>query len=113
MAILVTATKNTLCNTYTGLMVYGALTTTAPGATSGTEVVGGSYARILSVWPGASGGSSTATAQAFNVPASTTVVGYQGFSASTAGSYVDGCGITSQTFSSSGQYTITPTYVQT
>jgi hypothetical protein len=46
------------------------------------------------------------------VPASTTVVGYEHFSAVTAGTYLDGVSITSQTFASQGTYAITPTYTQ-
>lgn len=104
-----TAIKNTVCSAYTGACTYGALTTTAPGVTTGTEVTGGTYTRIAAVWPAPSAGASTATAMAFNVPASTTVNGFELFNASTAGTYQDGATITSQTFSSAGTYTITPT----
>jgi hypothetical protein len=46
------------------------------------------------------------------VPASTTVVGYEHYDASTAGNYLDGCGVTSQAFASQGVYSITPTFTE-
>lgn len=100
----------------TAVGLFGALTTTAPGLTTGTEVSGGSpaYARIAPTWGTASAGAITTTGPlTFNVPASTTVVGFEFFSASTAGTYYDGAGITSQPFSSQGTYAITPTYTHT
>lgn len=103
-----TAIKTTVCTAYTGACTHGALTTTAPGATTGTEVTGGTYARIVAAW-GTVTATATATAMAFNVPASTTVVGFELFNALTAGTYQDGASITSQTFASAGTYTITPT----
>lgn len=109
MTLQTTAIKNALATTYTTTCTYGALTTTAPGSASGTEVSGGSYARIAAVWGTVTAGVASATAMAFNVPGSTTVVGFEFFSASSGGTYEDGCGITSQTFASPGTYTITPT----
>ena len=93
---------------------YGALSTTTPGSTAGTEVSGGSpaYARIATAWGAASASAITSTALTFNVPASTSVVGYEHYTAETAGTYLDGVSITSQTFSSQGTYAITPTYTQ-
>lgn len=99
----------------TNQMKYGALCTTAPTASAfGTEVTGGSpaYARISAAWGAASAGAITATAMGFNVPASTTVVGFGFFDALTVGNYENACDITSQTFASQGTYTITPTYTQ-
>lgn len=114
MAILTGTMKSVLSDAYKGTATHGALTTTAPGATSGTEVSGGSpaYARKPLSWGSSSSGVVSATAVTFDVPASTTVVGFEVFNALTAGTYEDGVGITSQTFASQGTYTITPTFTQ-
>lgn len=112
-----TAGKTAMANAYkTAIGIYGALTTTAPSATTGTEVTGGApaYARIAPTWGTASAGAVTTTAAlTFNVPSGTTVVGFEFFDASTVGNYLDGASITSQTFSSQGTYAITPTYTHT
>lgn len=115
MAIQTSAMKNILSDAYKGAALYGALTTTAPSSTSGTEVSGGSpaYARKSLSWGTSSAGVVSATAATFDVPASTTVVGFEVFSAVTAGTYYDGVSITSQAFASQGTYAITPTYTQT
>ena len=110
-----TSFRNSIATQAGTLCAYGALCTTAPTTSAfGTEVTGGSpaYARLACSWGAAASGAVTATGQAFNVPASTTVVGYGCFSAITAGTYEIACDITSQTFASQGTYTITPTYTQ-
>lgn len=112
MAIPVVATQNLLATYYGTIALYGALSTTAPGATAGTEVTGGTYARIASSWGTATGGVITAAAQVFNVPSGTTVVGYMHYSAATAGTYVNGASVTSQTFASAGTYSISASYTQ-
>lgn len=116
MAIQTATARNLLATAYSvNVGKYGALSTTAPGASAGTEVSGGSpaYARIAPSWAAASASAITTTAAlAFNVPASTTVVGFEFYDAATIGNYLDGCTITSQTFASQGTYSITPTYTQ-
>jgi hypothetical protein len=112
-----TATARTIMATQYSTQIgkFGALSTTAPGSSAGTEVTGGApaYARIAPAWGTAASSAITVTAaSAFNVPASTTVVGYEHYDASTAGNYLDGCGVTSQAFASQGVYSITPTYTQ-
>lgn len=112
--------KNTLATAYATAATYGALSTgTVPGSSPGTEVTGGSpaYARIHITagvaWGTASAGATTAGALSFNVPGGpTTVTGFEIYDAATTGNYLDGCTITSQTFSSQGTYAITPTYTQ-
>lgn len=115
MAIQTVTGRNLMATAY-GVNVgkFGALSTTAPGASAGTEVSGGSpaYARIAPSWGTAASSAVTATALPFNVPASTTVVGYEHYDAATVGNYLDGASITSQTFASQGVYSITPTYTQ-
>lgn len=115
MTILAVATKNSLATSYGVLFAYGALATSTPTTTAGTEPSGGSpaYARIILAWGSATAGVITGTAQVFNVPSGATIVGYQGFSAITAGTYIDGATVTSQAFASQGTYTVTPTYTQT
>lgn len=113
MALQTTTIKNALATTYTTNCTYGALTSSAPGSTTGTEISGGGYARIASAWGTVTAGVVSATAMAFNVNAGTTVVGFEFFNAITAGTYMDGVGITSQTFASTGTYTITPTFTET
>lgn len=116
MAIQTVSARNLMATAYsTSIGKFGALSTTAPGATAGTEVSGGSpaYARITPTWGAASGSAITTTAAlVFNVPAATTVVGFEFYDAATVGNYLDGCTITSQTFASQGTYSITPTYTQ-
>ena len=99
-------------NTYFGtLATYGALTSTAPGTTSGTELSGGSpaYAR-KAITPGTA---TTAvpsvmalTIPAFDVPSGASVQGFETFDASTAGNYLNGGSVTTQTFASQGTYTV-------
>lgn len=114
MALQTSAIKNTLANAYATACAFVGLATTAPGATRGTEVTGGSpaYARKASNWGSATNGVITASPTAFDVPSGTTVVGVNMESAVTAGTYQDGAGVTSQTFSSQGTYTVTATYTQ-
>src|SRR5690242_17828282 len=105
MAVQTNTQKNTLATAYGGAATFGALYTTAPGASAGTEVTGGSpaYARKALSWGAASNGVITATAT-FDVPAGTTVVGAGVHTAVTAGTYLDGGTVTSQAFSSQGTY---------
>lgn len=115
MAIQTGAMKSVLSDAYKGAALYGALYTTAPGASQGTEVTGGApaYARISLSWGSSSSGVVSASGAVFNVPTSTTVVGFGVHSAVTAGTYYDGVTVTSQAFASQGTYTVTPTYTQT
>jgi hypothetical protein len=113
MAIQTATMKNTLASAYAGAALYGALYTTSPGATAGTEVTGGSpaYTRKSLSWSTASSGVVTATAT-FDVPSGVTVVGAGVHTASTGGSYLDGATVTSQAFASQGTYAVTFTYTQ-
>jgi hypothetical protein len=113
MAIQTTTEKNSLATKYGADAVYGAVYTTAPGASAGTEVSGGTpaYARKALTWSTATNGVITATAT-FDIPASTTVVGVGVHTAVTAGTYLDGGSITSQAFSSQGTLAVTFTYTQ-
>ena len=114
MAIQTSAMKNVLATEYGATALYAALYTTAPGASAGTEVTGGSpaYARKSITWGAPSNGVITATVT-FDVPSGTTVVGAGVHSAVTAGTYYDGASVTSQAFASQGTYQLTLTYTQT
>lgn len=105
--------KVTIANAYIAAALWLGLTSTAPGATTGTEISGGSpaYARVAAAWgtPNGATGVTTGTPAAVNVASGTTVVGVQYWSASTAGTYEDGASVTSQAFASQGTYTVTPT----
>jgi hypothetical protein len=113
MAILTTTEKNNLANDYAADALYGAVYTTTPTSSAGTEPSGGSpaYARKSLSWSSASGGVVTATAT-FDIPTGTTVVGIGVHTAVTAGTYLDGATITSQAFASQGTLTVTFTYTQ-
>jgi len=114
MAIQTAQGKENLAVAYGTNAPYGALYTTAPGATAGTEPTGGTpaYARKALTWaPGTVDGVVTATAT-FDVPTGTTIVGVGVHTALTGGAYLDGGTVTSQAFSSQGTYAVTFTYTQ-
>ena len=113
MAIQTVTMRNALATAYGTNATYGALYTTAPGGSAGTEVTGGSpaYARKALSWGAASASVVTVTVT-FDVPASTTVVGAGVHTAITAGTYLDGASVTSQNFASQGTYALTYTYTQ-
>jgi len=72
---------------------------------SGVEISGGSYARKAVVWTSASGGVIRPNADLiFDIPAGTTVGGWRGFSALTAGTNYGGADLTNETFAGAGQY---------
>jgi hypothetical protein len=113
MAVQTAAMKNILSDAYKGAAAYGAVYTTAPGGSAGTEPSGGSpaYARKSLSWSASSGGVTSATAT-FDIPTSTTIVGAGVHSAVTAGTYYDGAALTSQTFASQGTYAVTFTFTE-
>lgn len=113
MAIQTVAGRNLAATAYaTNIGRWAALTTTVPGANPGTEVTGGTYARLAPAWGTADNGAISADPIAFNVPAGTTVAGFAFYDDPTAGNYLDGCSVTSQEFASDGTYSITPTYTE-
>lgn len=114
MAIKTAAGRNALATAYGNLATHGAIYTTVPGATAGTEPTG-VYARKPLTWgtPNDNGTLSTITATAtFDVPSGANVQGVGVHTALTAGSYVDGATVTSQSFASQGTLTVTYTYQQ-
>jgi hypothetical protein len=114
MAIQTAQQKENVAIAYGTNATFGAVYTTAPGATAGTEPTGGSpaYARKSLSWTaGTVDGVVTATA-VFDIPSGATIVGAGVHTAVTAGTYLDGASVTSQAFSSQGTYTVTFTYTQ-
>jgi hypothetical protein len=111
MAIQTAAMRNILETAYGTAAAYGAVYTTAPGGSAGTEPSGGSpaYARIALSWTGNAPRTASAV---FNIPAGATLVGGGVHSAVTAGTYYDGGSVTSQPFASQGTYTLTYSYTQ-
>jgi hypothetical protein len=117
MTIQITATKNTLANSYRTSFPNGALfASTGPG-TSGAatnEISGGSpaYARKSMGFGAASGGTTTSAATPFDVGAGTTVTYFGVTASATAGTadVADFSTVTSQNFASQGTYTITASF---
>lgn len=109
MTISTTSEKNSLATKYGTDAAFATLFSTAPsGNTPGTEIA---VTRQAVTWGAPSNGVITATVS-FTVPTSTTVVGAGLYSASTAGTYVDGLSVTSQSFPTGGTYQLTLTYTQ-
>lgn len=72
---------------------------------TGTEITGGSYARKAVTWGDASSGTIRPTGDlTFDIPASTTVGGWRGFTADTAGTNYGGDDLTNEAFAGAGQY---------
>lgn len=114
MAIKTAAGRNALSTAYGNLATHGAIYTTAPTGTAGTEPTG-VYARKPLTWsaPNDNGTLSTITATAtFDVPSGATIAGVGVHTALTAGTYLDGVTVTSQNFASQGTLTVTYTYQQ-
>lgn len=112
MTIATTTEKNALAVEYGLDCTHAALFTTAPsGVNPGTEVTGGTYARVALSWGAPSGGKIIATAS-FNVPAGVTVAGVGLYNALTGGTYLDGATVTSQAFATATTYVITIDFTQ-
>lgn len=76
---------------------------------TGTEITGGSpaYARVAVTWTDDGDGVSRPNANlTFDIPPATTVGGWRGFSAATAGTNYGGADLTNEAFVGQGQYTL-------
>lgn len=72
---------------------------------SGVEISGGSYVRLPVTWATAVDGTIRPTTDlTFDVPASTSVGGWRGYSAVTAGTEYGGETLTLESFAGAGQY---------
>lgn len=114
MTVQTAAMKNILSDAYKGAATHGALYTTVPTSTAGTEVAGGApaYARKPLSWGASTAGVVSATAAVFDIPTGTTVAGAGVHSLISGGVYYDGSAVTSQAFASQGTYSLTLTYTQ-
>lgn len=75
---------------------------------NGDEISGGDYARQAVTWNAASSGQVTfAEDLTFSVPGGNTVAGWRGFDDVSAGTNYGGPSLTNETFSNSGEYTLT------
>lgn len=74
---------------------------------SGNELTGASYVRQAVTWTTASNGQIRPSVNlVFQINQGTTVAGWRGFSAATAGTNLGGSDLTSVTFANSGTYTL-------
>jgi hypothetical protein len=74
---------------------------------TGTELTGGTYARQPVTWATAATGTVRPNADlSFAIPAGTTVGGWVGYSAVTAGTSYGGQDLTQETFTNSGTFTL-------
>ena len=114
MAIQTQTMRNALVDAYKTQAAAVALFSTAPGVSPGTELTGGApaYARKAANWGGTASSAATAAPAAFDVASGSTVAGVGLYTSTTAGTYLDGASVTSQSFSSQGTYTVTATYTQ-
>lgn len=113
MALKTASMKNTLAIAYAANAAFGALYSTVPDTAAGTELSGGSpaYARKALSWSAPSNGYIEATVT-FDVAPGSTVAGAGVHSAATNGTYLDGGTVTTQSFSSQGQFVMKFTYQQ-
>lgn len=113
MAIASAYGKNQVAAAYGTIGAYGAIYTTTPGATAGTEPTGGSpaYARKPLTWVAGADGVVAASAT-FDVPPGTTIMGTGVHTAVTGGNYVDGKSEASVTFPVQDTVTVNFTYTQ-
>lgn len=110
MAIATTTEKNSLASKYATDAPYVTLFTTAPsGGSPGTEFSG---TRVSAGWGAPTNGVITGSA-VLNVSSGQTINGVGLYSASTAGTYIDGVTVASQAYGSAGTYTVSLTYTQT
>lgn len=77
---------------------------------AGTEISGGTYARVQTTWGSPSSGSVTGSQVTINVPAGTTITQWALYTASTAGTqYILESLPANETYGSAGTYLLTPT----
>ena len=74
---------------------------------TGTELTGGTYARQAVSWTSSAAGLVRPTAdETFDVPAATTVGGWRGYSALTAGTNYGGADLTNEAYTDAGTYVL-------
>ena len=99
---LSTAYLNAVASAGAGLVTHFGLVDAG-----GTELTGGTYARVANT-PTASGATwRPSTDLTFNVPAGVTVGGWRAYSASTAGTEYGGADLTNEAYTNAGTYVLT------
>lgn len=73
---------------------------------AGTELSGGSYARLPVTWSGAAGVKSPSGNLVFSVPAGANVAEWRGYSALTAGTDYGGKALSPVSYTNAGTYTL-------
>lgn len=110
MPVQTTTMRDTLAAAYAASAGFGAIYTTAPGGSAGTEPSGGGYVRKALSWGTSLSGVVSAMAT-FDVPAGTTING--GGLHATDGTYLDGGTITPGVpFTVQGNYQLNFVYTQ-
>lgn len=95
-----TTYRNEIADHGAGLIAYIGLVNDV-----GVEISGGSYARQSVSWTAASDGTVRPTADlTFSIPAGTTVGGWRGYSAATAGTDYGGEDLTNESYTNEGEY---------
>jgi|tagenome__1003787_1003787.scaffolds.fasta_scaffold20048179_2 hypothetical protein len=99
--------KNSIATKYGADTQFFSLHSADPGSTGANELTGGSpsYARKASGWSAPNAGVITGTAT-FDVPPGATVAWVGVWSAATGGNFLDKAQVSSQSFSSQGQYQV-------
>lgn len=107
---MTTSELNSIATKYGTDAVYISLHTADPGNTGANEVTGGApaYARKAITWSAPTNGVITGSVT-FDVPSGTTVAYIGVWDLVTAGTFKDKAAVTSQAFSSQGQYQINAT----
>ncbi|MGI5169880.1 phage tail fiber protein [Spirillospora sp. CA-253888] len=112
-----TATRDAVMDgtSIAALCTHASLHTADPTTTGGSEVAGGSYARVAITWAAASGGTKTLTGSVtINVPSGTTITHFGLWSALAAGTFRGGGTLSaSQSYPTGGTYALTITVTST
>ena len=102
--------KNTALDAIGGAAAYISFHTADPGSTGTSEVVGGTYARVLTTWAAASAAAKAGSQVSANIPAATTITHWGLWTAVSGGTFHYGGALSaSETFGGAGTYLFTPT----
>lgn len=82
--------------------------TADPGTTGANELSGGGYTRVQTTWSPASGNEKVGTTAVLTVPTGNTVTHWGLWTAITSGTFMYGGDSQDESYSSGGQYGVTP-----
>lgn len=110
MPIATDTEKNSIATKYGQDVQFLSLHSADPGSTGASELSGGSpaYARKAPGWGAPNAGVITGTST-FDVPAGATVAWVGAWSAASGGTFLDKAQVSSQSFTSQGQYQVNAT----